>query len=72
MFVKFDNRYSILITKPGGQLLYRLIDFKSEKVIDQGFGVKTLDKLRKKKIELETEETDIGTLKEIKAYPLWA
>ena len=69
MRLRFANRYSILILKPAGKFLYRLIDFKTGKVIDQGFGAKELDRLRKKKTELETEEPSTAILKEVTVYP---
>ena len=56
MFVTW--RYGITqhrITQ-SGKTYYRLIDHKTEKVIDEGYGDETLDRLRKRKAECEEKE----------------
>ena len=55
MFVTW--RYGILNIKitQNGKPYYRLVDYQTEKVIDEGYGEEALDRLRKKKSEIETK-----------------
>lgn len=56
MFVTW--RYGITSHKitQNGETYYRLVDYHTEKVIDEGFGEETLERLKAKKWEIEVKE----------------
>lgn len=56
MFVTW--RYGITSHKiaQNGETYYRLVDYHTEKILDEGFGEEALERLKAKKREIEAKE----------------